>query len=137
VNLEKTLLIIKPDAVQRNLIGEIIRRIEAARFKIANIRHLRMAKSVAEDFYAVHRGKPFYDELCNYMSSGPIVPMIVEGEHAVAGIRELIGKTNPAEAHPGTIRYDMAVSLTKNSVHASDSTENAAREVKFFFPMEE
>jgi len=137
VNLEKTLLIIKPDAVQRNLIGEIIRRIEAARFKIANIRYLRMAKSVAEDFYAVHRGKPFYDELCNYMSSGPIVPMIVEGEHAVAGIRELIGKTNPAEAHPGTIRYDMAVSLTKNSVHASDSTENAAREVKFFFPREE
>ena len=135
--MEKTLLIIKPDAVQRNLIGEIIRRIEAARFKIANIRYLRMAKSVAEDFYAVHRGKPFYDELCNYMSSGPIVPMIVEGEHAVAGIRELIGKTNPAEAHPGTIRYDMAVSLTKNSVHASDSTENAAREVKFFFPREE
>ncbi len=137
VKLEKTLLIIKPDAVQRNLIGEIIRRAERARFKVVNIRYLRMAKEVAEDFYQVHKGKPFYDELCNYMSSGAIVPMVLEGENAVSGVRELIGKTNPIEAHPGTVRYDLAVSLTKNSVHASDSPANAVREIKFFFPRED
>ncbi len=135
--MERTLLIIKPDATERNLIGEIIRRIETAGFRIVNLRYLRQTKSVAEEFYAIHKGKPFYDELCNYMSSGPIVPMVVEGEHAVAGIRELIGKTNPAEAHPGTIRADLAVSLTKNSVHASDSPENAVKEIKFYFPREE
>ncbi len=125
--MEKTLLIIKPDTVERNLIGEIIRRVEAAKFKIINIRYLKMTKSVAGDFYEMHRGKPFYDELTNYISSGPIIPMILEAEYAIGGLRELIGKTDPAEAHPGTIRYDMAVSLTKNSVHASDSPENATQ----------
>jgi nucleoside-diphosphate kinase len=96
-----------------------------------------MTKSVAGEFYEMHKGKGFYDELTNYMSSGPIVPMVLEADNAIAGLRELIGKTNPAEAHPGTIRYDMAVTLTKNSVHASDTPENAAREIKFFFPREE
>ncbi|MBD3168565.1 MAG: nucleoside-diphosphate kinase [candidate division Zixibacteria bacterium] len=135
--MEKTLLIIKPDAVERSLIGEIIRRIESARLKIVNLRYMKMTKSVAEDFYEVHRGKPFYDELTNFMSSGAIVPMVVMGDNAISGIRELIGKTNPAEAHPGTIRYDLAVSHTKNSVHASDSPANAEREIHFFFPKEQ
>jgi nucleoside-diphosphate kinase len=135
--LEKTLLIIKPDAVERNLIGEIIRRVEFGKFRIVNMRYMKMTKAVAEEFYEIHRGKPFYDELTNFMSSGSIIPMVVEGEKAVSGIRDLIGKTNPAEAHPGTIRYDMAVSMTKNSVHASDSPANAEKEIHFFFPREQ
>jgi nucleoside-diphosphate kinase len=132
---DRTLLIIKPDAVQRNLIGQIIDRLERARFKIAALRMIRLSYDDARKFYAVHEGRPFLDELCTFMSSGPIVPMVVESDgDAVSGVRALIGATDPRKAHPGTIRYDIAVDITRNSVHASDGEETAATEISFFFP---
>jgi len=131
---DRTLLIIKPDAVERNLIGRIIERLERARFKIAAMKMIQLSYDEARKFYAVHEGRPFLDELCKFMSSGPVVPMIVESEgDAVSGVRALIGATDPSEAAPGTVRHDLAVSLTKNSVHASDGKETAETEIEFFF----
>jgi nucleoside-diphosphate kinase len=130
----RSLLIIKPDAVERNLIGEIIWRLEKARFIIAALKMVKLSYDDARKFYAVHEGKPFLDELCKFMSSGPIVAMVLKSDgDTVAKIRELIGATNPENAAAGTIRYDLAVSLTKNSVHASDSPQNAEQEISFFF----
>lgn len=127
-------MIIKPDAVERNLIGRIIERLERARFKIAAMKMIQLSYDEARKFYAVHEGRPFLDELCKFMSSGPVVPMIVESEgDAVSGVRALIGATDPSEAAPGTVRHDLAVSLTKNSVHASDGKETAETEIEFFF----
>jgi nucleoside-diphosphate kinase len=130
----QSLLMIKPDAVERNLIGEIIWRLEKARFIIAALKMVKLEYDDARRFYAVHEGKPFLNELCKFMSSGPIVAMVLKSEgDTVAKVRELIGATNPEKAAAGTIRHDLAVSLTKNSVHASDSAQNAEQEISFFF----
>lgn len=130
---EHTLLMIKPDAVERNLIGKIIDRLETAGFTVAELRLVRLKKEDGERFYAVHKEKPFFSELVGFISSGPVVAMKLEKENAVADLRELIGATNPANAACGTIRQCYAVDLTKNSVHASDSPENAKTEIAFFF----
>lgn len=135
--MEKTLLIIKPDAVSRNLIGEIVSRVEKARFRIKAMKMVQLKPAEARRFYAVHEGKPFLDELVAFMSSGPVVPMVLEKENAVADLRKLIGATNPAKADPGTVRHDLAIDMGKNSVHGSDSPENAKVEIEFFFPNSE
>ncbi len=135
--MEKTLLIIKPDAVSRNLIGEIISWVEKARFKIKGMKMLQLKPAEARKFYAVHEGKPFLEELVAFMSSGPVVPIWLEKEGAVADLRKLIGATNPAKADPGTVRHDLAIDMGKNSVHGSDSPENAKIEIEFFFPNSE
>lgn len=127
-------MIIKPDATGRNLIGEIIRRIERSGFIVAAMRLTRLTPAEARRFYAVHEGKPFLESLCAFMSSGPIVPMILEKENAIADLRTLIGATDPKKAACGTLRYDLALDVEKNSVHASDGPETAATETAFFFP---
>ena len=132
-NLEKTLSIIKPDAVERNLDNEIKQIFENKGFRILKEKKIKIDKSEAEKFYKVHETKPFYDELCNYLSSGPIVVMILEKENAVLANRELMGATNPKEAEEGTIRKKYGISIDKNSVHGSDSLENAKIEIDFFF----
>lgn len=131
---KRSLLIIKPDVVERDLIGEIISRLETARFKILAMKMVKLSYDEARKFYAVHEGRPFLDELCRFMSSGPIVPMVLESDgDTVSKVRTFIGATDPAKAAPGTIRHDFAVSLTKNSVHASDSDDTAKTEIAFFF----
>ncbi len=132
--MEQTLAILKPDCVRRGLIGEVIRRIEAAGFRIRAMKMVHLTKKEAEGFYAVHRGRPFFDELTTFMSSGPCVPMVLEKENAVADFRALIGATDPAEAAEGTIRREFAESKGQNIVHGSDSVENARIEINFFFP---
>lgn len=130
----RSLLMIKPDAVERNLIGEIISRLEKASFIVAALKMVKLSYDDASKFYAVHKGKPFLEELCQFMSSGPIVAMVLKSDgDTIAKVRELIGATNPENAAAGTIRHDLAVSLTKNSVHASDSSQNAEQEISFFF----
>ena len=131
--LERTLLNIKPDAVERNLIGEIIRRVEQKGYRIVAIDKLKLSREEVEAFYEIHKGKPFFNELVDFISSGPCVPMIVEGKNVIEGIRELIGATNPAQAAEGTVRKDFAKSITQNSVHASDAPETAKDEIAFFF----
>jgi len=132
-NLEQTLSIIKPDAVERNLDNEIKEMFKNKRFNIVKEKKIQIAKSEAEQFYKVHETKPFYDDLCAYLSSGPIVVMILEKENAVLGNRELMGATNPKDAEEGTIRKKYGISIDKNSVHGSDSAENAKIEIDFFF----
>jgi len=131
--LSRTLLIIKPDATERNLIGHIVSRLEKARFKIVGMTMMQLTKDQAQEFYAVHKERPFYNDLVAFMTSGLVVPMMLEKENAVTELRDLIGATNPAEAKCGTIRYEIALNVEKNSVHASDSDENAANEISFFF----
>ena len=132
-NLEKTLSIIKPDAVERNLENEIKEIFKKNGFKIVNEKKIQIEKFEAEQFYKVHETKPFYNELCSYLSSGPIVVMVLEKENAVLDNRKLMGATNPKEAENGTIRKKYGISIDKNSVHGSDSLENAATEINFFF----
>ena len=132
-NSEKTLSIIKPDAVERNLENEIKEMFKKNGFKIVNEKKIQIEKSEAEQFYKVHETKPFYNELCSYLSSGPIVVMVLEKENAVLDNRKLMGATNPKEAENGTIRKKYGISIDKNSVHGSDSLENAANEINFFF----
>ena len=132
-NIEKTLSIIKPDAVERNLEDEIKKIFIDNGFKISKSKKLKIEKSEAEKFYKVHETKPFYNDLCSYLSSGPIVVMIIEKENAVLDNRELMGATNPQEAKDGTIRKKFGISIDKNSVHGSDSLENAKIEINFFF----
>ena len=129
----KTLAIIKPDVIHARHQGKIIDRILQAGFQIRAARIIKMTKSQAEDFYAIHRGQPFYEELTTFMSSGPCMPMVLERENAVEEFRTLIGATDPAEAAPGTIRKDFAASVGENAVHGSDSDKNAEKEVAFFF----
>jgi nucleoside-diphosphate kinase len=131
--LSKTLLIVKPDATERNLIGHVVSRLEKARFKIVEMRMVRLTPDKARKFYAVHEGKPFLDGLVEFMCSGPVVPMALEKENAVEDLRALIGATNPAKAACGTIRWEIGCDIEKNSVHASDSDENAKKEIGFFF----
>ena len=132
-NLEQTLSIIKPDAVERNLDNEIKEMFKNKGFKIVNEKKIQIEKSEAEKFYKVHETKPFYNDLCAYLSSGPIVVMILEKENAILDNRELMGATNPKDAVDGTIRKKYGLSIDKNSVHGSDSLENAKIEIGFFF----
>ncbi|MFP4624876.1 MAG: nucleoside-diphosphate kinase [Gemmatimonadota bacterium] len=131
--MQKTLAIIKPDATERNLTGRILAHLEEADFRIRAIRSLRLSTAQAEEFYAVHRGRPFYDELVDFMTSGPVFPVLLERDDAVAKLREVIGATDPAEAEEGTVRALYAESKGRNSIHASDASDTAAREIRFFF----
>ena len=132
-NLEQTLSIIKPDAVERNLENEIKKMFIDKGFKIINEKKIKIEKPEAEKFYKVHETKPFYNDLCAYLSSGPIIVMILEKDNAVLSNRELMGATNPKDAENGTIRKKYGISIDKNSVHGSDSVENAKIEIDFFF----
>ena len=132
-NLEQTLSIIKPDAVERNIDSEIKNMFQNNGFKILKEKKIQIEKSEAEKFYKVHETKPFYNDLCAYLSSGPIVVMVLEKDNAVLGNRELMGATNPEDAEEGTIRKKYGISIDKNSVHGSDSVENAKIEIDFFF----
>jgi nucleoside-diphosphate kinase len=131
--IERTLSIIKPDATARNLTGRINAKLEDAGLRIIAQKRIRLTKEQAGRFYAVHRERPFYDELCSFMASGPVVVQVLEGENAVARNREVMGATNPANAADGTIRKEFALSVGENSVHGSDSPETAAAEIAFFF----
>ena len=131
--VERTLSIIKPDAVRRNLIGEINRRFEAGGLSIVASRMVHLTKGQAEGFYAVHKERPFYSSLVEYMQSGPVVVQVLEGKNAITLNRDIMGATNPADAASGTIRADFAESLERNSVHGSDAPETAATEIAFFF----
>ena len=132
-NVEQTLSIIKPDAVERNLVEEIKEIFKKNNFKIKESKKIHITKDEASEFYKVHQSKPFYNDLCSYLSSGPIVVMILESENAVKANRKLMGATNPKDAEENTIRKLFGVSIDKNSVHGSDSIENAKKEIEFFF----
>jgi nucleoside-diphosphate kinase len=132
--IEQTLSIIKPDAVRKNLIGKILSRFEAAGLRIVAARMMRLARADAEAFYAVHRDRPFFRDLVDFMTSGPIMVQALEGEGAIMKNRDLMGATDPKKAAPGTIRADFAESIDANAVHGSDSDETARTEVAFFFP---
>ena len=131
--LERTLSIIKPDATRRNVTGAIVDRFEKAGLRVVAQRRMKLSKEQAEAFYAVHRERPFFASLVSFMTSGPVVVQVLEGENAVAKNREVMGATDPAKAAPGTIRKDFAESIEANSVHGSDAPETAANEIKFFF----
>lgn len=132
--IERTLSIIKPDAVAKNVIGDICSRFERAGLRIVAARMLHLTPEQAGEFYAVHRERPFYGELVKFMTSGPVMVLVLEGEDAIARNRELMGATNPQEAAPGTIRADHASTVDENAVHGSDAPETAAVEIAFFFP---
>ncbi len=131
--LERTLSIVKPDGVRGNLIGEVYRRFEQAGLSIIAARMLHLSQREAEGFYAVHRERPFFRDLVRYMSSGPVMVQVLEGESAIARNREIMGATDPAKAAPGTIRADLATSIEQNVVHGSDAPETAVREIAYFF----
>lgn len=131
--MEKTLSIVKPDGVRKNLIGEVIKRFEQRGLRIAALRMLSLSKDEAKRFYIVHKERPFYESLTSFMSEGPIAVMVVEGEQAITLVREIMGATNPKEAKPGTIRADFASDVEHNIVHGSDSSESASYEIPFFF----
>lgn len=131
---ERTLTIIKPECVENKHIGDVIARIEKGGFEIRSIKMLQMDREKAKVFYEVHRERDFYNELTSYMSSGPVVVMVLEKENCIRAFRDFIGATDPAKAAPGTIRRDFGKNIQNNCVHASDSPENSAREIKFFFP---
>jgi len=131
--IERTLSIIKPDATRRNLTGEVNARLEKAGLRVIAQKRLWLSRAQAEEFYEVHKARPFYNDLCAFMTSGPVVVQVLEGENAVARNREVMGATDPAKAAAGTIRRDLAESIEANSVHGSDSAENAKAEIAFFF----
>jgi nucleoside-diphosphate kinase len=135
--IERTFSIIKPDATKRNLTGKIIDKLESAGLRVVAQRRIRMTRKQAEGFYAVHKDRPFFGELVEFMSSGPVVVQVLEGENAVAKNREVMGATNPKDAAPGTIRKEFALSLGENSVHGSDAPETAKEEIAFFFKDDE
>ena len=137
MSTQRTLSIIKPDAVAKNVIGQIYARFEAAGLKIVAARMAHLSRGEAEAFYAVHKERPFFKDLVSFMTSGPVMIQVLEGEDAVAKNRELMGATNPAQAAPGTIRADFAVSIDENAVHGSDSLENAELEIAYFFESNE
>ena len=132
-NIEQTLSIIKPDAVERNLEDKIKNIFKKNNFEIVKEKKVKLEKKDAEEFYKVHETKPFYNDLCNYLSSGPVLVMVLQKENAIAENRKIMGATNPEEADPGTIRKEFGISIDKNSVHGSDSKENADKEISFFF----
>jgi len=131
--VERTLIIIKPGAVVRGLVGEVLSRLEKKGLKIVGLKMLKMSREKAEELYSVHKGKHFYEELINYITSAPVVVGVIEGDDAIQVVRRVIGPTNPKEAPPGTIRGDFGISITQNIIHASDSEESAEREIKIFF----
>ncbi len=131
--IERTLSIIKPDATKRNLTGKIIAKFEDAGLRVVAQKRIQLTKAQAGQFYEVHKERPFYDELCEFMASGPVVVQVLEGEGAIARNREVMGATNPADAAPGTVRAEFAQSVGENSVHGSDAPETAAQEISFFF----
>lgn len=131
--VERTLSIVKPDGVAKNLIGEVYRRFEKAGLKIVAAKMLKLRQDQAEGFYAVHKARPFYADLVRYMSSGPVVVQVLEGENAIKANRDIMGATNPKQAAPGTIRADFAASIEENVVHGSDGPETAKNEIAFFF----
>jgi len=131
--MERTLTIIKPDAVQRHLTGKILARLEDEGFVVLGMKMVYLSKSDAERFYAVHRDRPFFNDLTTFMSSGPAVPMVLQRQNAIETLRQVMGATNPAEAAEGTIRKEFALDIEKNSIHGSDSPESAATEIPFFF----
>ena len=135
--MERTLSIIKPDAVAKNVVGEILARFEKAGLRVAGTKKIQLSRADAEAFYAVHSNRPFFNDLVEFMISGPVVVSVLEGENAMAKNRELMGATNPKEAEPGTIRADFADSIDANAVHGSDSLENAEIEINFFFAKRE
>ena len=135
--VERTLSIIKPDAVAKNVIGEIYARFERAGLKIVAARMMRLSRADAEGFYAVHKGRPFFNDLVEFMISGPVMVQVLEGESAILRNRDLMGATDPKKAAPGTIRADFAQSIDANAVHGSDSPETAATEIAYFFPKQE
>lgn len=130
---ERTLSIVKPDGVAGNLIGEVYRRFEQSGLRIVAARMLHLSRAQAEGFYAVHRERPFFNDLCDYMSSGPVIVQVLEGDNAVQHNRDIMGATDPKKAAKGSIRADLASSIEENVVHGSDSAENAAREIAYFF----
>ncbi len=135
--VERTLSIIKPDATRRNITGAVVQRLEDGGLRVIAQRRIQLNRADAEGFYAVHKERPFFDDLCNFMISGPVVVQVLEGENAVTRNREIMGATNPEDADAGTIRKDFAESLEANSVHGSDSAENAEIEIAFFFKDED
>jgi len=135
--LERTFSIVKPDGVARNLIGQVYARFEKAGLKVVAAKLVQLSKAEAEGFYAVHKARPFFNDLVKYMTSGPVVLQVLEGENAVAKNREIMGATDPKKAAPGTIRADLAESIEANTVHGSDSAENAAIEIAYFFAQTE
>ena len=135
--MERTLILVKPDGVQRGLMGEIIGRFERRGLKLAGMKFIQMSRELAERHYAVHKGRPFYDDLVNYITSGPVVAMAWEGKDAIKAARNTIGATNPAEADAGTIRGDLGMEIGRNLVHGSDSPENGVKEVNLFFAEDE
>jgi nucleoside-diphosphate kinase len=132
--IEQTLAIIKPDAVRRGLTGDILKRIEASGLKIVAMRKLQLSRPDAERFYDVHKARPFFSGLCDYMTSGPVVVMVLQAEGAILKWRNLMGATDPKKADPGTIRKDFGLDVEQNSTHGSDAPETAAQEISFFFP---
>jgi len=135
--IERTLSIIKPDAVAKNVIGDIISRFEKAGLRVAGAKMVRLSKSQAEQFYAVHKERPFFSALVNFISSGPVLVQVLEGDNAIAQNRQIMGATNPKDAAPGTVRADFADSIDHNAVHGSDAPETAKQEIEFFFKAEE
>ena len=131
--MERTLSIVKPDGVTKNLIGEVLGRFEKKGLKIIALKMVKLSKAEAEGFYAIHRGKPFFTSLTEFMSSGPCVPMVIEGKDAISRVREVMGATDPAKAAIGTIRKDFALNIERNIAHGSDSPESASFEIKYFF----
>ena len=134
---ERTFVLLKPDAIQRGLVGEIVRRFERRGLKILALKMVRITRSLAETYYAEHRGKGFFEPLMAYIAAGPVVAMVLEGDGAVAAVRRMMGKTNSAEAEPGTIRGDLALTIGRNVIHGSDSVESAKREIPLFFRADE
>lgn len=135
--IERTLIIVKPGAVMRGLIGEVLARLEKKGLKIVGLKMIWMSREKAEELYSVHKGKHFYNELVNYITSTPVVAAVVEGDDAIQVVRRVIGPTNPKDAPPGTIRGDYGLSITQNIIHASDSKESAEKEIKIFFNEDE
>ena len=131
--MERTLSIVKPDGVRKNVIGEVINRFEKKGMRVAAVKMLSMSRDDAKSFYVVHKERPFYDSLTGFMSEGPVVVMVIEGESAISKVREIMGATNPKDAAPGTIRADFASDIEHNIVHGSDSKESAAYEIPYFF----
>ncbi len=135
--VERTFALLKPDAIQRGLAGQVLARFEQRGLKIVGLKLMRVSRPLAESYYAEHKGKTFYEPLMSYITSGPVVAMVLEGDGAVAIVRKMMGKTNSAEAEPGTIRGDFALTIGRNVIHGSDSPESAKREIGFFFKPEE
>jgi len=135
--VERTLVLVKPDGVQRGLIGEVVARLERRGLKMTGAKFLQVSRDLAEQHYAIHKGKPFYEGLVAYITSAPVMAMVWEGPAAVAGVRQTMGATRPTEAAPGTIRHDFALTIGRNLTHASDSPENGEKEVSLWFKPEE